>query len=66
MAQEAVVEEPKIEREIATVDKVLCKRKFIDWKAARFSNQDIRPERLDQEGPFEYLVLWADGKETWE
>ena len=38
MAQEAVVEEPKIEREIATVDKVLCKRKFIDWKAARFSN----------------------------
>ena len=52
----------QVEREIAAVKGILSKRKYINWKIARLSIHDIRPERLDQDGPFEYLVEWVDGK----
>jgi hypothetical protein len=45
-------------KEIAIVGCILSKRKYIDWANADKipADIDIRPERLDQEGPFEYLV----------
>ena len=42
-------------KEIATVGAILSKRKYIDWARAAndYSDKvDIRPEQLDQEGPF--------------
>ena len=55
--------------QIATAERIVAKRKYIDWsRANQFPpNLDIRPERTDQEGPFEYLVEWKDHQEfTWE
>lgn len=42
-------------KEVATVGAILSKRKYIDWArtAQDYSDKvDIRPEQLDQEGPF--------------
>mmetsp|Transcript_40711 Transcript_40711/g.53402 ORF Transcript_40711/g.53402 Transcript_40711/m.53402 type:complete len:164 (+) Transcript_40711:3-494(+) len=58
---------PKKERrEIQVYKSIHGKRKHIDWRRMQYSTQDIRPERLDQEGPFEYLIEWDDGEMSWE
>ena len=55
-----------LEKEIATVASILCKRKCIDWAKAKALTADIRPNRGGDDWPIEYLILWEDGIQTWE
>ena len=58
--------QPTDEREIAVFSKILTKRRYIDWKKQQSSTDDCRPNRAGTQGPFEYLVSWEDGIDTWE